>query len=319
MTATLGDVGEKTLIRELFEELLRKSDQTLDDCAVIQTDGVRLAMTIDAGPAEPFLYAMGIGTMEDLGHYFATMSLSDLAAAGAEPVALLAAFLLPATLAVVDVKELATGVELACQEVGARYVGGDTKQADRLRVITTGIGKFRTQPLSRRGAAAGDLLVVTGCLGAVIRSYIDARRHGTPILRPKAKVTTSMWVAHDRIASACTDISDGPLIAARSLASASRAEIELDLERLPIVEAPAGLSSSLWRTLTVGVGGDFELMFTTPPGNEDLVRTYGGTICGRVLRTDVEPSVFLRPDIAIHSWEHFATTGAFEAVLKDLK
>src|SRR6185503_4220452 len=97
----------------------------------------------------------GRHSVRDIGHRAAAASLSDMAAMGAEPLCLLAAFGLPE--AFDGVRELAVGMA----EHGVPLSGGDLSRSDRLLVAATAIGRAE-RPVLRSGGRPGDLLVVTG-------------------------------------------------------------------------------------------------------------------------------------------------------------
>src|SRR5262249_44481039 len=97
----------------------------------------------------------------ELGFGAAAVNLSDLAASGADPDALLVTLACPGSAAVEDVLELYEGIA----EAGVTVVGGDTTAAGSVVVTVTALGRSVRVP-GRSGARAGDLLVVTGRLGA---------------------------------------------------------------------------------------------------------------------------------------------------------
>ena len=317
---TLRDFGEKELIRRFIRPYLASSAAALDDCAFLPLgNGSHLAITIDAGPRTPFLRVLKIGTPFDLGHYFATMTLSDLAAVGAAPSALVAAYLLPEDLDVQFVAAVAAGVAAACAQDGAEYVGGDTKSASELRIVTSGVG-VTTRPLRRTGVSDGDLVFISGPLGVSLRSYMETRRDPQlPVHRPRARVSFGRWLADSGIASTCLDMSDGPLSAVGDLARANAAEIFFDVAALPVESRPSSvsLSDEEWLALTLGTGADFELMFTAPARYRNEIIASGGTECGRIHAVGTSAVVvYDRPELLSRSWEHFATTSSFEDLLR---
>lgn len=316
----LRDIGEREVISRFIAPHVAGAAGGLDDCALVRLgNGNYLAISTDAGPRRPFLRVLQVGSPFDLGHYFATMTLSDLAAVGAAPSVIVAAYLLPEDLEGHFVGALAAGIAAACAQEGAEYVGGDTKQASELRVVTTGVG-MTARPLRRFGARDGDLLFVSGPIGTSIRSYIEARRNSAvPIHRPRARVDLGRWLADMGIASACIDMSDGPLSAVADLACANAAEISFEIESLDVAPRPAGasLSEADWQTLVLGTGADFELMFTAPAKYRDEIRARGGTLCGRVFAVRTSPLIIYdRPELLTRSWEHFATSTAYEDLLR---
>lgn len=316
----LRDLGEKEVIRRFILPHVAGAASSFDDCAFVSlADGKFLAISTDAGPRRPFLQVLQVGTPFDLGHYFATMTLSDLAAVGATPTVVVAAYLLPEELDPHFVAEIAGGIAAACAQDGANYVGGDTKHSTELRVVTTGVG-ITAQPLRRAGANDGDLLFVSGRIGITIRNYLEARRDATvPIRRPRARVAFGRWLADQGIASACIDMSDGPISAVADLARANAAEISFEIASLNLVARPSEVSLAEidWLALILGTGADFELMFTAPPVCHDRIVANGGILCGRINAVRRSPLVLYdQPELLTCSWEHFATSTAFEDLLR---
>ena len=120
----------------------------LDDGTVASTDILVEGVHFDLARISP----------RDVGHRAATANLSDLAAMGARPVALLAAFALPPGFE--EAAEIAAGM----REHGVPVAGGDLSRAPQLIVSVTALGRAE-RPVRRSGGRPGDLLVVTGQLG----------------------------------------------------------------------------------------------------------------------------------------------------------
>jgi thiamine-monophosphate kinase len=191
----------------------------------------------------------------DIGRRAAAANLSDLAAMAAEPLCLLLCLGLPPGFEAVEA--LAAGVA----DHGVAVCGGDLSRAERLTIAITAIGRAEA-PLRRSGGRPGDLLAVTGELGAQAASG-----YRLPV-RPR--------LAEGRrlagLATALIDVSDGIATDVRRLATASGTGAEVELERLP---RPAGVSAELAAT----GGEDFELLAALPPGSEPPA---GMTVVGRL-------------------------------------
>jgi len=179
-------------------------------------------------------------SLRQIGARAAAVNLSDLAAMGAEPICLLAAFGLPPDRG--DAGELAAGMA----SHGVPLAGGDLSRAASLTVSVTAVGRAQ-HPVLRSGGRAGDRLVVTGSLGAQAASGFTAEV--TPRLREGRELAA--------IATAMIDLSDGIARDAGRLARASGCGARIDLERLPLA---AGA------TLEQGAAGgeDYELLAALP-------------------------------------------------------
>src|SRR5919206_5073875 len=125
-----------------------------DDAAVLD-DGTVASTDI---LVEGVHFDLGRSSARDVGHRAATANLSDLAAMGARPVALLAAFGLPAGFD--GAAEIAAGM----REHGVPVAGGDLSRSPVLVVSVTALGRA-DRPVLRSGGRPGDVLVVSGPLG----------------------------------------------------------------------------------------------------------------------------------------------------------
>ncbi len=176
----------------------------------------------------------------ELGFRAAAVNLSDLAASGAVPEALLVSLALPASTETAAVIELYEGIA----EAGVPVVGGDTTAAGAVLISVTALGRSERVP-GRGGAVPGDLLVVTGPLGGAGAAF----RAGSYV-RPPLRLAEGRALA--RHAHALLDISDGLAVDAGHIARRSGVRVELELDSVPL--APGATVADL------GFGEDFELL-----------------------------------------------------------
>jgi thiamine monophosphate kinase len=108
------------------------------------------------------------------------------------------------------------------------------------------------------------------------------------------------------------DMSDGPLATARELAEVNELEVVLDVDLLGYKQhLPREADPSLWATLTLCAGGDFELMFSVSPENRYAVEDLGAIVCGEVLPQRQGPKVSLTGMdryAFVAPWESFSTS-----------
>jgi len=204
----------------------------------------------------------------ELGYRAAAVNISDLAASGAEPVALIV------TLAAPDLEhavELYEGIAEAAVPVR----GGDTTRASQVMLSVTALGRSERIP-GRAGARAGDLVVVTGPLGATAVGFREGR-----LPRPPLRVEEGKRLAG--VASAMLDISDGLTADAAHIAGRSGCRIVFDVDAIPL--APGATVDDL------GFGEDYELLATTPDPLDF-------SVIGRV-----EDGSGVDPNLG--GWEHF--------------
>src|SRR5690606_4690226 len=104
----------------------------------------------------------------DLGWKAAASNLSDVAAMGAIPTALVVAIAAPAASPVTLLEGIADGFRDACTALAPQcgVVGGDLSASDTLTIAVTAFGELEGRaPVLRTGARAGDVVAVSGALG----------------------------------------------------------------------------------------------------------------------------------------------------------
>ena len=250
---------------ELLAELERRGlvQGIEDDAALI--DG--LVVTQDA-LVEGVHFTFDLLDWHELGYRAAAVNISDLAASGAEPVALLVSLAAPSL-------EHAVALYEGIAELGVPVRGGDTTGSGAVVIGVTALGRSERVP-GRGGARPGDLVVVTGPLGATAVGF----REGT-LARPPLRVAEGRRLA--QVATAMCDVSDGIGADAAHIARRSGVRIVLDLDAVPL--APGATRDDL------SFGEDYELLATTPDA-------LGFSVVGRV-----EEGSGVVPDLG--GWEHF--------------
>ncbi len=211
---------------------------------------------------------------DHVGSAATNVSLSDLAAKGARPSALLLAIIVPPGSPASWAEAVVRGAERAARRYGAHVVGGDTKPGPVPTVVSTALGWGDPRRLApRSGARSGDIVVTTGTVGRGGVAAASLRRGGTPSradlarlldVRPRVRegIVLSRW------AHAMIDTSDGLAEAARLVAAASRVRVVVDEDRLPLAPGVArSVRSRAGRRALAFFGGDYELLATIAPGD----------------------------------------------------
>ncbi|HZS23975.1 MAG TPA: thiamine-phosphate kinase [Gaiellaceae bacterium] len=267
----IDELGELGLLAELERRGLVQGIE--HDAA--QIDG--LVVTQDA-LVEGVHFRFDLLTWRDLGYRAAAVNVSDLAASGAEPLALLVSLALRPGTAVAEVVELYEGLA----EAGAPVRGGDTTRGGETVVVVTALGRAERVP-GRAGARPGDLVVVTGALGGAGAAFRAGR-----LAPPPRRVEEGRRLA--RVATALLDVSDGLAVDAAHIAERSGCRVAIELARLPLAEG------ALLEDLAFGE--DYELLATTPDplGFAVIGRCEEGSGLGLTLHG--EP-------VELGGWEHF--------------
>jgi len=190
--------------------------QTYDDCAVLEIGGEWLVVTTDM-LHETTDFPDGM-TEWQMGWMSVAVTLSDVAAMGATPRAMLLAVGLDRDDRFV---ELMQGAGDCCRRYGAELIGGDIDRHDELTVVSTGIGTVAPEHLvRRRGARPGDLVAVTGPLGEAQAGLLGFALHRTALLEPQPRVVEGQALGRAG-ATSMMDISDGLSLSLYDLLEAS--------------------------------------------------------------------------------------------------
>jgi thiamine-monophosphate kinase len=289
-----------------------------DDAAVLAAGGGELVLTADA-LIEGVHFDLGITSARDLGYKAIVVSVSDIAAMGASPRAALVTLALRADLGAAWVIELYGGMREACNEHALWLVGGDLSRAAAIAISVTVTGEVAPgRAVTRAGATPGDLIAVTGALGASaaglrvarggrVRGDLDRALLHTHV-RPVARVGEGSVLARYG-ATAMMDVSDGLAMDLGRLVRASGAGARLRLGDVPVAVG-ATLEDAL------GGGEDYELLVALPAlealeaAAAELREAYGTplTAVGEIVAgegvTAVEPTGAERP-LAPEGWDHF--------------
>jgi hydrogenase expression/formation protein HypE len=167
----LGHGSGGRLTAQLVEQLIvpafaNPALQRLDDAAVVESDGSRIAFTTDSYVVTPIFFRGG-----DIGELAVNGTINDLAVSGARPLALSLAFILEEGLPLADLRRVIESARKAAARAGVPIVTGDTKVvprgcADKLFINTSGIGAVPCdRQLGAREVRAGDAIVVSGTMG----------------------------------------------------------------------------------------------------------------------------------------------------------
>jgi len=138
----------------------------LNDQAVVQVNGSRLAITTDSFVVKPIFFPGG-----DIGSLAVHGTINDLAMGGAQPLFLSVAFILEEGLPMETLQRVVASLQRAANDAGVQVVTGDTKvvekgKGDCLFINTTGIGLVPDGlELSADGARPGDKVILSGFIG----------------------------------------------------------------------------------------------------------------------------------------------------------
>lgn len=249
--------------------------------------GPKTLVTVDS-MAEHVDFELDWATGSDIGYKLVAINVSDIAAMGGRPTRAVATVQLGEETDPGLVEEIAAGIAEAASVWGLHVVGGDIGSGTDLALTLTLLGESDGAPILRSGARPGDLLVVTGFLGAAhagllllqlgavdlgsVREEIAHRSGADGLavlaaaqLRPVPRAEEGRALRD--IATSMIDISDGLAIDLDRLCIASGVGCEVDSASVPLhvdLAHATGSISEFPTPLECGLlgGEDFELLFS---------------------------------------------------------
>ncbi|MGO1236654.1 MAG: thiamine-phosphate kinase [Microbacterium gubbeenense] len=271
----VGDLSEREILSRIAARTGTARATMIgvgDDAAVLAVSGAVVATTDTLIEGPDFRREWSDGY--SLGWKAAAVNLADIAAMGARPTALLVALALPNDTPIAYVERITDGLREACEQLapGCAVVGGDLTQSPVLTVAVTALGDTEgSDAVLRSGARPGDTVAIAGDMGVAARGLdvlfarfdgcaprldeLDAadRRAVEQQLRPTPPLALGVRAARAG-ATAMMDVSDGLVLDATRMATASG--VAIDLVRASLGDDPE-------RALR---GGEDHALLATFPG-----------------------------------------------------
>lgn len=309
---TIGEMSEDALIA-LFAPRLPSTDVEVlgpgDDAAIISIDG-DLVVSSDV-LIENRHFKREWSTAADVGWRAAIQNIADIDAMGAVATALQVTLAAPPETPVEWVLGFADGLREACEPLGVGVVGGDLSAATEIAISVTALGETHgTAPVTRADAVAGQVVAVSGSLGAGRAGYeqltsavrVDKATIAL-FLRPNPRIGAGLEAALYG-AVALMDLSDGLVRDAGRIAKASEVGISLDSSLVPVhpgvaVAAQALGGDSLAWALT---GGEDHHMLAVFPRESAVPESW--TIVGSTTDNHVGVRVD-GTEPTDQGWDHF--------------
>ena len=295
-----------------------------DDCAVLRPRaGYEVCVTTDFS-LEGRHFRRDWHSPQSAGHRCLARGLSDLAAMGAEPMAVFLSLAVPARTPAAWVDGFLDGLLALARRYKVPLAGGDTAESpERIAADIIALGQVPAgKARMRSGARAGDAIYVTGALGGAAAELAELGQRpakfrrltravaGHPHLFPEPRLGVGRRLRG--MATAMIDISDGLSTDLMHLCEASSIAAEIEEAALPVHPLAAGSSDALG--LALHGGEDYELLFTAAPNASVSPRIAGvpitriGTV--RQVRRG-RPTITMtmrsggRMPIEAAGWEHF--------------
>ena len=304
----VSDIGEFGLIERL-DTLLKKagvaatpqgSGSTLligigDDAAAWRNKGGKIQLSTTDTMVDGVHFTHRTTPWRDLGWKAMVSNLSDIAAMGGIPTFALVTLGLRKDIPVSDVEEAYQGIIEACRHYDTVVAGGDLVESPTTFITISMHGLHNGTPLKRSAARTGDLLAVTGALGASLGglelmqdqlnvptgladSLRRAHRHPAPRL-DEGRVLAEKGVL------AAMDISDGLVDDLRKMMTASGTAADLDAWLVPVDPSLEKAFPGRSGHMALTGGEDYHLLYSAPQSviQRTLTRIPDAVVIGRVL------------------------------------
>ena len=325
---TSGDLGERKLIK-----LMQSHLSVMPNLPVPFGDDVS-AVNIGSGRVAVLKTDMLIGKTDvprgmslwQAARKAVVMNISDFAAKGVEPTAMLVSIGLPRNFIQKDVEEIARGLNTGAQEYNAYVIGGDTSEASDLIIAISLFGTAKRKELVlRSGAKAGDIVAVTGFFGKTAaglrllsNGFAASKGLREVLLRsvcmPNARLCEGLSLRRSGTLSASIDSSDGLAWSLHELARMSGVGFVIDY--VPIADEVhrfAKFNGLDPLNLALYGGEEYELVVTVKPKRwadaEMAIKSVGGRLLP-IGKATQDREVLLnvngeKSSIAYRGWEHF--------------
>lgn len=241
-----------------------------DDAAVISIEeGEELVVSMDT--LVEGVHFLRDTSPRDIASKSVLVNLSDMAAMGAAPRWITLSLTLPENN--IDwIKKFSSQFNNLAAKYSLLLIGGDLTKGPLSITIqmhgTVPKGRF----LCRSGAKPGDLIYVTGELGAAaytLRYFLNPDENLRPtdkefqrLNQPEPRIKTGLEIRD--IATSCIDISDGLFADLNHILRASNVGAEIKLSDIPYSKTLKKIDKGLAIDLALTGGDDYELCFTVP-------------------------------------------------------
>lgn len=290
----ISELGEFALIHHLTKNTEIHQNSTVlgigDDGAVIDHFHQQTVISTDM-LIEGIHFDLMYTSLKHVGYKSVIVNLSDIYAMNAQPTQITVNVAVSNRFSVEALEELYEGIHLACRNYQVDLIGGDTTSSlSGLVISVTAIGSVQENAfVTRSGAKAGDILCVSGDLGAAylglqilerekkiflenpnIQPELGNKVHVLgKILKPEARKDIVDWLQEKNLKpNAMIDISDGLSSEILHLCTQSNLGCVVYEEKIPIhnESREVAYDFQIDPTMCAMNGGeDYELLFAIHP------------------------------------------------------
>ncbi|NLJ34922.1 MAG: hydrogenase expression/formation protein HypE [candidate division WS1 bacterium] len=247
-----GAMMQQLIAEELLPALSGQSAEALEDAAIVELAGGRLAFTTDSYVVQPLLFPGG-----DIGSLAVHGTVNDLAMRGAVPRFLSVGLIIEEGLPVDTLRRVVASMGCAADKCGVTIACGDTKvvehgKGDGLFINTSGLGECGPHVPSVTAAQPGDVLIVNGTLGdhgiavMVAREQLEISADLRSDSAPLHELVAAMLQAGGDAVHCLRDLTRGGMAAGlNEIATSSAVGMMLESSAIPVRPDVAGVCEIL--------------------------------------------------------------------------
>ena len=293
--------SEIDLIKRITKKFKNKKKSTLidigDDAAVLKFKKTRIAISQDI-LVEGVHFDLSYVPLKHLGYKSVVVNVSDIISMNIDPSHILVSIAISNRFKLKAIEELYEGIKLACSNYNVDLIGGDTTSSNKgLMISVTCIGNTESKNIVQRGAAkVGDLLVVSGNLGAAYmglqvlereKGVFEVNPNSQPDLsnykyciqrqlKPEARVDILNHLKDLKITpTSMIDISDGLSTEINHLSNSSGLSFHIYEDKIPVSEETNMICNEFKIPNSVAIlngGEDYELLFTVSKRHKNKIK-----------------------------------------------
>lgn len=334
--SALGEFGLIDRLTKDFSNINESTELGIGDDAAVLSHGDKKTVVSTDLLVEGIHFDLMYMPLKHLGYKSIVVNLSDIYAMNAEPKQVTVSLAISSKFPVEALEELYEGIHLACKNYKVDLIGGDTTSSRSGLVISvTAIGEANAEDLCyRSGAKEGDLICVTGDLGA---SYLGLQilerekqiylehpgvqpelenaqylieRH----LKPEARRDVIRFFKEAGLKpTAMMDVSDGLSSDIKHICKQSKVGCEIMEAQVPISEDAYHMALSFNIdpiTCALNGGEDYELLFTIAPEDETKIADESAfVIIGQITKAENGQVLVTKSNnrhpLKAQGWNHF--------------
>ncbi len=316
---------EKDIIRKIVDILPQspalQNNVFESDAEILSFNNKKLLYSVDEFSKEDYFrddypYELGLN--------LAIGTISDILASGGRPLFFSHSISMSENWNMNFVEAFSQGIADVLKDCGAGFIGGDLGKSDSWKYTGIAIGES-VKPITRIGAKEGDLIYMTGNVGAgnieaAMNLVLNYDVLGNKIILPRLKLNLRLKESEliSKYATSCIDSSDGVLSSLNTISDLNNVGFEIShipykkegIELCKLISKPKCL-------LFMGECGEYELVFTISKNNESvllseanknqLVFTKIGEITGKnkkQIKTEDEKIDFMNFEISARDYNN---------------